>query len=637
MKTCFNIKNAAETSGPLTIEIYDQIGKDWFTGDGVIAKEFAESLKGVSPDRELIVAINSPGGSFFDGLAIYNLLSAWKGNVTTRNDGLAASVASVILMAGKKRVSNESALTMIHRASGGCMGNSKDMESMRETLEKIDATIAGIYAKHAGKTADEWLAAMDKETWMTGAEAKEAGLVSDLLETPNIQNSLSPDALAKFKAAPDSIKNLATQPAGPPEAAPTTTATPEPEAKGPEAPQASVTGEPQEPAAQPAATNAAPTVIVKNSTPKNIMQNNDQKEMFALAKRLNKIDQYENAIANGTSLADFRAEILAGITTAATASAAPEPKFETVGDAFINAAGYKAAAAQAGKREFKMEIPLNFRNATGTTSGLTSIQKQPGIVTLDQQPLTLASIIPATVTDATTIRYIAENSYTNAATAVAEEGQKPEASWDLAEVDATVRKIAVVGRVTDEMFADFAQMRDYVNSRLAFMVQSKEDNHLLNGTGSSNQIKGLLNFSGIQTQAVGANTVLDAIHKAITKVRSTGFAEPDAVVIHPSDYEGIKLMKDSDGQYLGVSPYAFGQATLWGLPVVQTTAIASGTALVGAYRYGSQIFRKLGLTVESTNSDASDFQYNRIAIRAETRLALACYRPLAFCQVTGIA
>jgi len=107
--------------------------------------------------------------------------------------------------------------------------------------------------------------------------------------------------------------------------------------------------------------------------------------------------------------------------------------------------------------------------------------------------------------------------------------------------------------------------------------------------------------------------------------------------MHPSDWEGVKLMKDANGNYIGSSPYGMAGNTVWGLPVVQTTAIAQGTALVGAFRYGSQIFRKLGLTVDTTNSDASDFSYNRIAIRAETRLTLACYRPLAFCSVTGIA
>lgn len=620
-KHWLQIKNQADT-GPVEIQIYDQIGKDWWTGDGVVAKEFADELKKIPQDKEIVVAINSPGGNVWDGLAIANMLITR--NVTTRNDGIAASIASIIFLAGKKRIANEASLTMIHRAWGGAVGNAADMEKMAADLKKHDQVLAEFIANRTGKPLDEVVAKMEAETWFTGNEAKDFGMADEILATPNIQNSVSPEALARYKNAPESIKNLSTS-AVEPKAATVDPVKPVEPPKEPEAPKA----------VEPVAPQNQTAVKPQPNNTKKTMESADQKEMFAIAKRLNKMDEYEKAIENGVSLNDFRASIVDSFK-APTKVEIVEPKYNSVGEAFVGSDAYKNALKNKAHRSISFDVPIGFQNATGTTSGLTSIEKLPGLVTLNQQPLTIASLIPSTATDAVTIRYIQENSFTNAATAVAEEGQKPEASWDLTEVDATVRKIAVVGRVTDEMFADFAQTRDYVNNRLRYMVQAKEDNHLLNGTGSNNQIKGLLNFSGVQSQAVGGNTVLDAIHKAITKVRSTGFSEPNAIVIHPSDYEGIKLMKDSDGQYLNMGPYAANVATIWGLPVVQTTAISSGTALLGNFN-DAQIYRKMGLTVDTTNSDASDFVYNRIAIRAETRLALACYRPLSFCTVTGIA
>jgi len=130
----------------------------------------------------------------------------------------------------------------------------------------------------------------------------------------------------------------------------------------------------------------------------------------------------------------------------------------------------------------------------------------------------------------------------------------------------------------------------------------------------------------------------------LTKVRTIGFFEPDAIVLNPLDWQTIRLSKDANGQYYAGGPFTGAYAVggysvagfLWGKPVIETTAIAQGTGLVGAFRTGGQIFRRMGLTMEMTNSDASDFQYNRIAIRAEERLALVIYRPLAFCTVTGI-
>jgi len=139
---------------------------------------------------------------------------------------------------------------------------------------------------------------------------------------------------------------------------------------------------------------------------------------------------------------------------------------------------------------------------------------------------------------------------------------------------------------------------------------------------------------------------MDAFLDAINKIRTVGQFEPDGIVLHPNDFNTFRKLKDGNGQYYGGGPFAYGpygnggvlmQPPIWGLPVVVTTAIAEGTALVGAFKLGAQIFDREGLRVESTNTDGEDWRYNRVAVRLEERLALAVYRPLAFCEVTGIA
>jgi HK97 family phage major capsid protein len=411
------------------------------------------------------------------------------------------------------------------------------------------------------------------------------------------------------------------------------------------------------PAAAPSVTAPAAPAVVRSAEDQVKDERKRISEIVAIGRKFSRNDEAQTAISTNQSVDAFRGHVMDLMQNQSTTETATEQTVSgrSVGEIVVANADYRALVEKMkrGGKDVRanFEIPINFAHTrtTGdpaTTTGLTSIDKQPGIVLLGQQPPRVADLMNQTPTNNTTIRYISENSLTNAATAVAENGALPEATWDLVETDANIKKIGVIGRVTDEFFQDYDATRDYINNRLAYMVSIKEDNALLNADASANQIKGLLQFTGIQTQAQGVDTALDALYKAINKVRTVGFFEPDAIVMHPNDLQNFRLMKDKNGQYYFGGPFtgSYGQPgsagfvlMIWGLPVVWTTSIASGTALVGAFRLGAQIFRKLGLTIETTNSDASDFQSNRIAIRANTRLTLACYRPLAFCTVTGLA
>jgi HK97 family phage major capsid protein len=258
------------------------------------------------------------------------------------------------------------------------------------------------------------------------------------------------------------------------------------------------------------------------------------------------------------------------------------------------------------------------------------------MVMVGTERLTIADLLAQGQTNENTIRYVKEDTFTNAATTVTEGATKPEAAFDTSEVDAPVRKIAVTAKVTDELFADFPAMRDYIDNRLRYMVGLTEEVQLLTGDGNAPNITGILTTSGIQTQAKGSDPTPDAVYKAITKVRTVGFFEPDGVVFHPNDWTDIRLLKTLDGIYIWGSPMDMGPERIWGLPVVVTTGMTENTALVGAFRLGAQIFRREGIRVEATNTNSDDFVKNLITIRAEERLALAVYRPKAFATVTGI-
>ncbi|GGU13214.1 head maturation protease, ClpP-related [Streptomyces violascens] len=165
----YEIRNATAETAELLI--YDEIG-GWL---GWYADEFVEELAAITAPN-LTVRINSPGGSVFEGIAIANALRSHPATVTTQVDGIAASIASVIALAGDRLVMMPNSQLMIHDASGFCMGDAADMAQMAQLLEQQSDNLADVYAAKAGGTRAEWRALMQAETWYLAAEAVEAGL-----------------------------------------------------------------------------------------------------------------------------------------------------------------------------------------------------------------------------------------------------------------------------------------------------------------------------------------------------------------------------------------------------------------------------------------------------------------------------
>lgn len=173
----YEIKNAA--ADVAEVYIYDQIGYDWWTDGGVQAKNFMGELNAIT-SPEIHLHINSPGGSVFDGVAIYNGLVRHKAKVTTFIDGLAASIASIIALAGERVVMAENALFMIHNPWGGVQGDAADMRKMADVLDKIRDTLVNTYEARTSMSRDELVALLDAETWYDAAEALAAGFVDEI-------------------------------------------------------------------------------------------------------------------------------------------------------------------------------------------------------------------------------------------------------------------------------------------------------------------------------------------------------------------------------------------------------------------------------------------------------------------------
>ena len=193
--------HAADVRATNVISMLDVIGTDGRSGDGVTARRIAATLRSITAD-EITVDVNSPGGDFFEGVAIYNLLREDPRKVTVRILGLAASAASVIAMAGDEIQIGRAGFLMLHNAWVVAIGNRHDMAATAETMIPFDAAMADVYAAKAGVDPDVAAAWMDAETWFSGAQAVDAGLAdgfltADVVETETETSGSGPSALKR--------------------------------------------------------------------------------------------------------------------------------------------------------------------------------------------------------------------------------------------------------------------------------------------------------------------------------------------------------------------------------------------------------------------------------------------------------
>jgi len=193
----------AAIDGEASIGIYEQIGESW-DGSGMTAKRMSAILRGIGASRDLTVNLNSPGGDFFEGVAIYNLLRQHQAKVTVNVMGLAASAASVIAMAGDEINMGEGSFLMIHNAWCVAMGNRHDMLAASEQLAPFDNAMAEVYAARAGITVKAAAKLMDAESWIGATQAIEQGFATGMMEATDIKqdaSKTSASAVRRIEAA----------------------------------------------------------------------------------------------------------------------------------------------------------------------------------------------------------------------------------------------------------------------------------------------------------------------------------------------------------------------------------------------------------------------------------------------------
>ena len=199
------IKNKGK--GKAELYLYEAIGSGWM--GGISAKDVADALKSMGSLTEIKVRINSPGGDVFDGVAIYNQLVKNSAKIVVEIDGLAASIASIIAMAGDEINMPSNAMIMIHDPWMIAAGTAEELRDQAELLDKIRGQLLSTYQTRTGGDLKEISDMMAAETWMTADEALEHGFIDNI--TDEVQAAASFD-LSKFKHAPKSLQNQTSEP-----------------------------------------------------------------------------------------------------------------------------------------------------------------------------------------------------------------------------------------------------------------------------------------------------------------------------------------------------------------------------------------------------------------------------------------
>jgi len=295
------------------------------------------------------------------------------------------------------------------------------------------------------------------------------------------------------------------------------------------------------------------------------------------------------------------------------------------------------------------------RGGSSTSGGPFVLEDhQPGFIDLLQAPLNFIDLISRNQTSSDTIEYVREDTFTNAAAFVAEAtgftasalatgtgtGLKPESALAYSTQTATVRTLAHWIPVTNRMLADAPAIRGIIDGRLLFGLQQKLQSQVVSGDGTGENLTGILNTASIGVVGKGTDSQIDALYKGRTLVNWTGLGRASAYALNPTDWQTIRLARESastatPGSYLFGPPSGLGAPTLWGIPVVEDPNITVGTGLVGDFQQGATLYdREQGAVRVGTVND--QFVRNMQTILAELRVAFVVWRPAVFAKVTGL-
>ena len=292
-------------------------------------------------------------------------------------------------------------------------------------------------------------------------------------------------------------------------------------------------------------------------------------------------------------------------------------------------------------RSASFEVKADMTVAADFTGEVIPADRVAGYKFDPSRSVHLRNLIPQGSTASDVVRFVKESGYSNGAATAAEGATLAQSDFDMTASDANVRKIGTYFRISEEMLADTPQLTSYLSARAPEKLLSVEDTQILSGNGTAPNLSGIITdaadfdttSSGAFYQSVDAANEFDVLVATLNQLAISEY-QADYIMLHPTDFHKILLLKDTQNNYLKDQVYAGLQPNFMGVPVVINTAITAGTFLAGNFGVGTQLWIRDNVGVEFFREDGTNVRDGFVTVRVSERIALTNYLPNAFVNGT---
>lgn len=293
--------------------------------------------------------------------------------------------------------------------------------------------------------------------------------------------------------------------------------------------------------------------------------------------------------------------------------------------------------AKGNTRSASFEIKADMTTGADFTGEVIPADRVPGYKLDPTRPTHIRQLLAQGSTQSDVVRFVKESGYTNGAGATAEGATLTQSDFDMTAADANVRKIGTYFRISEEMLADTPQLTSYLSARAPEKLLEVEDTQILSGSGVAPNLSGIITDATAFAAGDLANTVesaneFDVIVASLNQLANANY-NADTILLNPSDFHKILLLKDTQNNYLKDQVYNGLQPVFMGVKVVLNTAITAGDFLIGNFGVGTQLWVRDGINVEFFREDGTNVRDGFVTVRVSERIALTNYLPNAF--VTG--
>ena len=292
-------------------------------------------------------------------------------------------------------------------------------------------------------------------------------------------------------------------------------------------------------------------------------------------------------------------------------------------------------------RSASFEVKADMTVAADFTGEVIPADRVAGYKFDPSRSVHVRNLIPQGSTASDVVRFVKESGYSNGAATAAEGATLAQSDFDMTASDANVRKIGTYFRISEEMLADTPQLTSYLSARAPEKLLSVEDTQILSGNGTAPNLSGIITdaadfdttSSGAFYQSVDAANEFDVLVATLNQLAISEY-QADYIMLHPTDFHKILLLKDTQNNYLKDQVYAGLQPNFMGVPVVINTAITAGTFLAGNFGVGTQLWIRDNVGVEFFREDGTNVRDGFVTVRVSERIALTNYLPNAFVNGT---